>query len=183
MTSDNVTNCKYSSCLWLPSQVQCHSWLPQWEWWCKAVIDVFCLNQRVRVDLSFRLSDIGIYSHNWNDCWHILLNKAGVGRGPLWDKWRWADENSWWGLTLPLFILYCNYGPSFFTLYLKLAVVFSPFFFLFFWEQEKNQKQKAAPLNSMLKLRIVNTKPCNLQNAFVIFTSNFSSSTEWVPHM
>lgn len=56
-------------------------------------------------------------------------------------------------------------------------------FFFFFEDKKKNQKQKAAPLNAMLKLRIVNTKPCNLQNAFVIFTSNFSFSTERVPHM
>lgn len=35
----------------------------------------------------------------------------------------------------------------------------------------------------MLMPRIVNTKPCNLQSAFVIFTSNFSCSAERVPHM
>lgn len=35
----------------------------------------------------------------------------------------------------------------------------------------------------MLMPRIVNTKPCNLQSAFVIFTSNFSCSAARVPHM
>lgn len=75
----------------------------------------------------------------------------------------------------------CNYGLSlFFTLYLKLAVVFSPFFLFFFFA---SSEEKASGPNAMLMLRIVNTKPCNLPNAFVIFTSNFSGSTVRVPHM
>lgn len=65
----------------------------------------------------------------------------------------------------------------------RLWYFLSFFLFFFLWRKRKNQKQKAAGLNAMLELRIVNTKPCNLQNAFVIFTSNFSFSTEWVPHM
>lgn len=151
---------------------------------------MFCLNWLEWLDLGCQRmpsraqhSDIGIYSHYWNDCWHVLLNKTRVDRALMWGKWRWADESSWWRLTLFLFIFFCNYGLSFFTLYFHSAVVFSFFPFFFFSEGKKKQNEHAAGLNAMFELRIVNTKPCNLQNAFVIFTSNFSFSTEWVPHM
>lgn len=82
-------------------------------------------------------------------------------------------------LPLSFLILCSNYGLSGFALYLQPALVFLRFFPA---KIEKKQTRKhPAGLNAEPELRIVNTRPCNLQNAFVIFTSNFSFSTDGAP--
>lgn len=145
----NVNKCKYSSCIWPMSQTRCQSWLTLWEWCYKAIIIMFCLNQPERVDLSLHRtraqhSDIGIYSHYWNDCWHVPLNKTRVDRALMWgtnedEQMRVPDGDS-----LSLFIPRYNYGLSFFTLYFQSAVVFSCFFFFL------KQKEKAKRLSMLL---------------------------------
>lgn len=143
----NVNNYKYSSCVRLMSQTRCQSWLTLWEWCHKAIIIMFCLNQSEWVDLSLHRtpswaqhSDIGIYSHYWNDCWHVLLNKTRVNRALMWgtnedEQMRVPDGDS-----LSLFVLSCNYGLSFFTLYFQSAVVFSFFLSFFFWRKEEAKR-------------------------------------------
>lgn len=83
-----------------------------------------------------------------------------------------TNEDEQWGAVdgepHTLLILSCNYGLSFFTLYFQFTVVFIV----------KPKGRHAAGQNVVSELRIVNIKPCNLQNAFVIFSSNFSFSTD-----
>lgn len=116
---ENVNSYKYWSCVWPMSQKGCHIWLTLWERCYKSIIIMFCLNQAEWVDLSLWTTermvqppDMGIYSHYWYDCWHVLLNTTRTNHALMWgtnedEQMRVPDGDS--------LSLFYNYGLSFFT--------------------------------------------------------------------